>query len=199
MKEILFDPESAVVTPLDPIVVYSNGQTGPVAGPSNITIYAKKKVTDTSYYSEKGALMIPMSNPNQMFLRPGVLAGRFVAPDNFSSGEQSDTTLFVPRAPYTPQTFNIPKELSFTIPVEVQEPSFIQVTSYLKRYSVKADYTITMTYRKSGELNDREVKFKGTWTGTIHTTSKDKPDNIVKIPFEEYMLKQSKQQIINKR
>lgn len=199
VKEILFDPESAVVTPLDPIVVYSNGQTGPVAGPSNITIYAKKKVTDTSYYSEKGALMIPMSNPNQMFLRPGVLAGRFVAPDNFSSGEQSDTTLFVPRAPYTPQTFNIPKELSFTIPVEVQEPSFIQVTSYLKRYSVKADYTITMTYRKSGELNDREVKFKGTWTGTIHTTSKDKPDNIVKIPFEEYMLKQSKQQIINKR
>lgn len=198
VKDILFDPKSAVVTLLDPVVVYSNGKTGPVAGPSNITIDAKKKVTDTSSYSEKGALMIPMSNPNQMFLRPGILADNFVAPDNYSSGEQPDTTLFVPRAPYVSQTYNIPKELYFKIPVEVEEPSFIQVTSYLKRYSVKADYIITMTYRKSGELNDREVKFKGTWTGIIHTTSKAKPDNIVKTPLEEYMLKQSNKQKINK-
>ena len=37
VKEIVFEPE-AVVTELDPVVVYSNGQTGAVAGPSNITI-----------------------------------------------------------------------------------------------------------------------------------------------------------------
>lgn len=199
VKEILFDPESAVVTQLAPVIVNSSGQTSPVAGPSNITIYAEKKVTDTSRYTEKGALMIPMSIPNQMFLRPTVIADQFVSPDNFSSGEQPDTTLFVPRAPYTSQTFNIPRKLSFTIPVKVQEPSYVKVTSYLKQYSVKADYTITMTYRKSGELNDREVKFKGTWTGTINTTSRAKPDNIVAKPLDENMLKQLKKQIINKQ
>ena len=42
VKEIAFEPK-AVVTELDPVVVYSNGQTGAVAGPSNITIYAKKR------------------------------------------------------------------------------------------------------------------------------------------------------------
>ena len=48
------------MTELDTVVVYSNGQTGAVAGPSNITIYAKKDVKDTSCYTEKGALKIPM-------------------------------------------------------------------------------------------------------------------------------------------
>lgn len=198
VKEILFDPQSAVVTQLDPVVIYSSGRTGSVAGPSNITIYAKKQVADTSCYYEKGALLIPKTNPDQMFFRPGVLAGQFIAPENFSSGEMSDTTLFVPRAPYSSLTRDIPKELSITIPVEVQEPSFIKVTTYLKKYSVKADYTITMTYRQLGEVNDREVKFKGIWTGIIHTTSKAKPDEIIRIPLEEYLIELSKKQITNK-
>ena len=43
--------------------------------------------------------------------------------------------------------------------------SLIKVTTYLKKYSVKADYTITMTYRNGNEANDREVKFKGSWYG----------------------------------
>ena len=142
VKEIAFEPK-AVVTELDPVVVYSNGQTGAVAGPSNITIYAKKDVKDTS--------------------------------------------IFLPRAPYTSTTYEIPKTLSVTIPVEVDEPSLIKVTTYLKKYSVKADYTITMTYRNGNEANDREVKFKGSWYGIINTTSKAKPDEIVTIPLEEYM------------
>ena len=50
-------------------------QTGAVAGPSNITIYAKKDVKDTSCYTEKGALKIPMANEEQMFLRPAIIAG----------------------------------------------------------------------------------------------------------------------------
>jgi len=175
------------VTELDPVVVYSNGQTGAVAGPSNITIYAKKDVKDTSYYTEKGTLKIPMENEEQMFLRPAIIAGQFIAPGNFSSGEMPDSTIFLPRAPYTSTTYEIPKTLSVTIPVEVDEPSLIKVTTYLKKYSVKADYTITMTYRNGNESNDREVKFKGSWYGIINTTSKAKPDEIVTIPLEEYM------------
>lgn len=186
VKEIVFEPE-AVVTELDPVVVYSNGQTGAVAGPSNITIYAKKDVKDTSYYTEKGTLKIPMENEEQMFLRPAIIAGQFIAPGNFSSGEMPDSTIFLPRAPYTSTTYEIPKTLSVTIPVEVDEPSLIKVTTYLKKYSVKADYTITMTYRNGNESNDREVKFKGSWYGIINTTSKAKPDEIVTIPLEEYM------------
>lgn len=185
-KEIAFEPK-AVVTELDPVVVYSNGQTGAVAGPSNITIYAKKDVKDTSCYTEKGALKIPMANEEQMFLRPAIIAGQFIAPGNFSSGEMPDSTIFLPRAPYTSTTYEIPKTLSVTIPVEVDEPSLIKVTTYLKKYSVKADYTITMTYRNGNEANDREVKFKGSWYGIINTTSKAKPDEIVTIPLEEYM------------
>ncbi|MFS2818673.1 hypothetical protein AAH040_21720, partial [Phocaeicola dorei] len=65
--------------------------------------------------------------------------------------------------------------------------NFSKVTTYLKKYSVKADYTITMTYRNGNEANDREVKFKGSWYGIINTTSKAKPDEIVTIPLEEYM------------
>lgn len=186
VKEIAFEPK-AVVTELDPVVVYSNGQTGAVAGPSNITIYAKKDVKDTSCYTEKGALKIPMANEEQMFLRPAIIAGQFIAPGNFSSGEMPDSTIFLPRAPYTSTTYEIPKTLSVTIPVEVDEPSLIKVTTYLKKYSVKADYTITMTYRNGNEANDREVKFKGSWYGIINTTSKAKPDEIVTIPLEEYM------------
>ena len=41
--------------------------------------------------------------------------------------------------------------------VEVDEPSLIKVTTYLKKYSVKADYTITMTYRNGNEANDSIV------------------------------------------
>lgn len=61
VKEIAFDSESAVVTLLDPVEIESNGQTEPVLGPSNITITAVKDVKDTSTYSEKGSLKIPMS------------------------------------------------------------------------------------------------------------------------------------------
>ena len=61
---------------------------------------------------------------------------------------------------YTSTTYEIPKTLSVTIPVEVDEPSLIKVTTYLKKYSVKADYTITMTYRNGNEANDREVNLK---------------------------------------
>lgn len=191
VKEIVFAPK-AVVTELDPVIVYSNGQTGAVAGPSNITIYAKKDVKDTSYYTEKGALKIPMENANQMFLRPAIVAGEFIAPGNFSSGEIPDSTIFLPKAPYSSTTYEIPKTLSVTIPVKVDEPSLVKVTSYLKKYSVKADYTITMTYRSKDEPNDREVKFKGTWYGVINTTSKAKPDEIVRVPLEEYMKSLSK-------
>mgnify|MGYP000314412026 FL=1 len=66
------------MTELDPVVVYSNGQTGAVAGPSNITIYAKKDVKDTSCYTEKGALKIPMANEEQMFLRPAIMPGNLL-------------------------------------------------------------------------------------------------------------------------
>lgn len=128
-----------------------------------------------------------MANEEQMFLRPAIIAGQFIAPGNFSSGEMPDSTIFLPRAPYTSTTYEIPKTLSVTIPVEVDEPSLIKVTTYLKKYSVKADYTITMTYRNGNEANDREVKFKGSWYGIINTTSKAKPDEIVTIPLEEYM------------
>ena len=70
-----------------------------------------------------------------------------------------------------------PKRLSVKIPITVNEPSLVKVTTYLKKkYSVKADYTITMVYKKPGEVNEREVKFKGTWNGIIHTTSKAKAD-----------------------
>lgn len=198
VKDISFDNKSYTITELEPNIVTSNGQTGPVAGPSNITIYAKRDVKDTSYYTEKGALKIPMSNPNQKFFRPTVIAGQFVTPENFSSGEMPDTTLFVPRAPYSSTTYEIPKVLSVTIPVAVNEPSLVKVTTYLKKYSVKADYTITMTYRKAGETTDREVKFKGIWNGIINTTAKAKPDNIVIFPLEEYMRKLSQKQITNK-
>lgn len=185
VKKIEFEP-NAEVTELEPVIVYSSGETGNVAGPSNITIYAKKDVEDTSYYTEKGALKIPMADPNEKFLRPTVIAGQFVAPDNFSSGEKPDTTKFLPRAPYTSTTYNIPKTLTVTVPVEVDEPSFVKATTYLKKYSVRANYTITMTYRNGNELNDREIKFKGIWYGVINTTTKAKPDKIIITPLEEY-------------
>lgn len=63
----------------------------------------------------------------------------------------------------------------------------LKVESLSCKNSVKADYTITMTYRNGNEANDREVKFKGSWYGIINTTSKAKPDEIVTIPLEEYM------------
>lgn len=190
IKEISFDPKTAVVTELDPVIVYSSGQTEQVAGPSNITMYAKKDVEDTSYYAEKGSLKIP-TNDKQMFFRPTVIAGKFVDPNNFSSGEEADTTLFAPRAPYSSTSYRIPKTLSLTIPVTVNEPSFVQVTTYLKKYSVQADYIVTMTCEKSGESSPREVKFRGTWSGIVHTTSKAKPDDIELTPFEEYKRKLS--------
>lgn len=200
VKEIAFDSKSAVVTPMEPIEIESSGQTAPVLGPSNITIYAKKNVKDTSTYSEKGSLKIPMSNPNQLFFRPAVIAGEFINPGNFSSGEAADSTVFMPKAPYAPSTMcEIPKTLSVTIPVSVNEPSLVKVTTYLKRYSVKADYTITMVHKKSGETNEREVKFKGTWNGIIHTTSKAKADKIVIKPMEEeFRLRLLEKQKINK-
>lgn len=200
VKEIAFDSESAVVTPLEPIEIESSGQTAPVLGPSNITIYAKKDVKDTSTYSEKGSLKIPMSKPNELFFRPAIIAGQFIKPGNFSSGEVADSTVFMPKAPYTPAMCEIPKTLSVTIPVGVNEPSLVKVTTYLKRYSVKADYIITMVYQKTGETNEREVKFKGTWNGIIHTTSKAKADKIVITPMEEeYRRKLLEKQITNKK
>lgn len=198
VKNIEFDTKSAVVTPLSPIEIESNGQTEAVLGPSNITIYAKKDVKDTSSYSEKGALKIPMANPNQLFFRPAVVSGVFITPENFSTGEEADSTIFMPKAPYTSMTYEIPKTLSVTIPVAVNGPSLVRVTTYLKRYSVRADYTITMVYKKPGEANEREVKFKGTWSGIIHTTSKDRPDAVQIIPIEEYRRSLFKKQIINK-
>lgn len=185
VKEIAFEP-NAEVTELEPVIIYSSGETGAVAGPSNITIYAEKNVKDTSCYTEKGALKIPMANPNEEFLRPTVIAGQFVAPGNFSSGEKPDTTKFLPRTPYTSTTYEIPKTLSVKVPIEVQGPSFVKATTYLKKYSVKANYIITMTYRNGNELNDREIKFKGTWYGIINTTTRVKPDEIITIPLEEY-------------
>lgn len=186
VNKIEFDRKSAVVTPLDPVIIESSGQTAPILGPSNITIQANKDVKDTSTYSEKGSLIIPMSKPNQLFFRPAVIAGEFISPENFSTGEVSDSTIFMPKAPYASSMREIPKKLSVTIPVEVTEPSLVKVTTYLKRYSVRADYTITMVYKKSGEANEREVKFKGTWSGVIHTQSKAKPDEIVVKPIDEY-------------
>lgn len=121
-----------------------------------------------------------------MFLRPTVIAGEFVSPENFSTGEMPDSTLFMPKTPYRSTTYNVSKKLSITIPIEVNEPSLVKVTSYLKKYSVQADYTITMTYRNGKEDKDREVKFKGVWNGIVHTTVKAKPDDIVIIPLEEY-------------
>lgn len=186
VKEIEFDRESAVVSPLLPhLEIESSGQTPPVLGPSNITIDAKKDVYDTSTYSEKGSLKIPMLKPDQLFFRPAIIAGQFVKPGNFSSGEVADSTVFMPKAPYTPTEYKIKKTLSVTIPVEVDKPTFVKVTTYLKRYSVKADYTITMVYKKAGEANEREVKFKGTWNGIIHTTIKAQADKIQKFPIEE--------------
>lgn len=43
-----------------------------------------------------------------------------------------------------------------------------------------------MTYHNGNELNDREIKFKGTWYGIINTTTRVKPDEIITIPLEEY-------------
>lgn len=189
VKEIAFDSESAVVTLLDPVEIESNGQTEPVLGPSNITITAVKDVKDTSTYSEKGSLKIPMSKPNQLFFRPAIIAGQFIKPGNFSTGEAVDTTVFMPKAPYFSTMYEIPKRLSVKIPITVNEPSLVKVTTYLKKYSVKADYTITMVYKKQGEVNEREVKFKGTWNGIIHTTSKAKADKIVVTPNDEYRRK----------
>ena len=189
VKEIAFDSESAVVTLLDPVEIESNGQTEPVLGPSNITITAVKDVKDTSTYSEKGSLKIPMSKPNQLFFRPAIIAGQFIKPGNFSTGEAVDTTVFMPKAPYFSTMYEIPKRLSVKIPITVNEPSLVKVTTYLKKYSVKADYTITMVYKKPGEVNEREVKFKGTWNGIIHTTSKAKADKIVVTPNDEYRRK----------
>ena len=189
VKEIAFDSESAVVTLLDPVEIESNGQTEPVLGPSNITITAVKDVKDTSTYSEKGSLKIPMSKPNQLFFRPAIIAGQFIKPSNFSTGEAVDTTVFMPKAPYFSTMYEIPKRLSVKIPITVNEPSLVKVTTYLKKYSVKADYTITMVYKKPGEVNEREVKFKGTWNGIIHTTSKAKADKIVVTPNDEYRRK----------
>lgn len=186
VKEIEFDSKSAIVTQLEPVEIESNGQTAPVLGPSEITITATKDVKDTSAYSEKGSLIIPMTNPNQLFFRPAVVAGQFIKPGNFSTGEVADTTLFMPKAPYSSMMYEIPKNLLVKIPVQVSEPSLVKVTTYLKKYSVKADYTITLVFKKPGEVNEREVKFKGTWNGIIHTTSKAKADKIVVIPIEEY-------------
>ncbi len=201
VKDITFDGKSAVVTPMDPIEIESSGQTAPILGPSKITIYAKKNVKDTSTYSEKGSLKIPISNPNQLFFRPAIIAGQFINPKNFGIGEVTDSTVFMPKAPYAPSTMSeISKTLSVTIPVEVNEPSLVKVTTYLKRYSVKVDYMITLVYKKTGETKDREVKFKGTWNGIIHTTSKAKADKIMIFPMEEdYRLKLLEKQIINKK
>lgn len=186
VKDISFDSKSAIVKELEPIKVESNGKTADVAGPSNITIFAKEEVNDTSCYTEKGALKIPQDNPHREFLRPTVIAGRFVPPGNFSTGEAADSTLFMPKVSYSSTTSNITKTLSITIPIEVPEPSFVSVTSYLKKYSVQANYTITMTYHNGNEEQEREVKFKGIWSGIVHTTVKAKPDDIEIIPLEEY-------------
>lgn len=35
-----------------------------------------------------------MENEEQMFLRPAIIAGQFIAPGNFSSGEMPDSTIF---------------------------------------------------------------------------------------------------------
>ncbi|MFR8936876.1 MAG: hypothetical protein ACLVHR_14445 [Agathobacter rectalis] len=92
----------------------------------------------------------------------------------------------MPKVSYSSTTSNITKTLSITIPIEVPEPSFVSVTSYLKKYSVQANYTITMTYHNGNEEKEREVKFKGIWSGIVHTTVKAKPDDIEIIPLEEY-------------
>lgn len=56
--------------------------------------FMQKRCKDTSCYTEKGALKIPMANEEQMFLRPAIIAGQFIAPGNFSSGEMPDSTIF---------------------------------------------------------------------------------------------------------
>lgn len=185
IKKITFDEESAIVTETTPVEAKGSAQSSNVLGPNKITIYPSATVYDTSSYRENGALKISnYANGDYRFLRPAVLSGEFISPDNFSVGEDIDSTLFMPGAVYSPSVTRIERKVVRPVPITVNEPSLVRVTSYYKTYNVTANYTVLLTLKKENESTEREVRLKGTWNGVYHTNLLAK-DNVIEIkPLE---------------
>lgn len=158
LDEITYD-ENSVVKSYGPEIEIASMEKNESIEEQPYTIHVNERRNETSYFSEnQNWIQFGVSNATRTYQRPTVIANQFVLPQKLTP---SDATY------RTSGTLNIPKILDFDIRGKAPERCLIKITTYLKTYNVSVNYTI------KAYSNDREVKFSGTWRGTIIDDSAD--------------------------
>lgn len=158
LDEITYDENSVVKSYGPEIEIASMGKNESIEE-QPYTIHVNERRNETSYFSEnQNWIQFGVSNATRTYQRPTVIANQFILPQKLTPSD----------AIYrTSGTLNIPKILDFDIRGKAPERCLIKITTYLKTYNVSVNYTI------KAYSNDREVKFSGTWRGTIIDDSAD--------------------------
>lgn len=182
LKEIVFDKNLATVTEQvnNPLVITTYG-TNPSEENKEFTLKSVYNTNETSTFSEKSQLVIDLSSKTGKLRRPSVLAGKFIPPPTLEPNEEPDPSIAKPDATYRSLYEKIPKTLAFDINGWAKPNSLIEATSYLKYYSVTAPYSATLIIEEDPNrpnIKGREIKVKGTWSGTIYTITRAKADVI---------------------
>lgn len=169
---IEFDKSSAQISKLTPLEVVSYGKNETEERRS-FSIKASHYATDTYQFSETGRLKF-LWNDSLTFYRPYVLANKLVVPSPVNPDEEPNPGEFLRDMKYSNSKGRVRRVLTVETEGIAKPNSLIEVTSYLEGNSVSANYVAEMKVKVNNE--ERKVKVKGTWYGTMYTTKRAKPD-----------------------
>lgn len=178
LKEITFDAQSAIILERTPQKIVTYGENRSQYQRDYILTNVYNSV-ETSYFGEISTLLVSTVNPDTTFYLPKVAANRLVVPNTLDPDSELNPNEPKPQAKYiTTTTQNLPRPITFNTSGRAKPNSLIEITSYLRNYSVSAKYTVTLKMKVNGEVNEREIKLTGTWKGIVYTTDRptDKPD-----------------------
>lgn len=155
ITDITFDEKRATVTEQQSLLKISVSDRNEAWDWGKKPITFKKTQNEESRFSEKNILVFNL-NTNNLFARPTVEAGRLVMPRSTTPKDMR----------YLTTTQYIPKVISFTRTVDTPPRCLIEASAFIKNYIIDINYTV------KGIHQDREIKFSGTWRGTVYLDPK---------------------------
>ncbi len=196
---IEFDKSTAQISKLTPLEVVSYGKNETEERRS-FSIKASHYATDTYQFTETGRLKF-LWNESPTFYRPYVLANKLVVPSPVNPEDEPNSEEFLRDMKYSNSKASVRRVLTVESEGIAKPNSLIEVTSYLEGYSVSVNYVAEMKI-KGNNNEERKVKVKGTWYGTMYTTKRAKPDIVKCFDLDDgeelSLLKQSHPVIISK-
>lgn len=130
-----------------------------------------------------------------------MLANKLVVPSPVNPEDEPNSEEFLRDMKYSNSKASVRRVLTVESEGIAKPNSLIEVTSYLEGYSVSVNYVAEMKI-KGNNNEERKVKVKGTWYGTMYTTKRAKPDIVKCFDLDDgeelSLLKQSHPVIISK-